>query len=152
MEEVSQKNYGDPTPLKSSNKSGEHRVYQCCTGFFFVRTGILICLIFNSFCLVLNTAAPLFQIDEGSIGNKTIACRNNDPTIFTNIIHVHSAMDRGMMDVSRGINELVNLYGNCTENGYGTEYYCSDLGEQSDSTLLHSCTNNNRWIRIHLLG
>ena len=52
--------------------------------------------------LTLNTAATSFQIDEGSTTNKTIAYSLNDPTIYTNMIRVDPAVDRGFIDASRG--------------------------------------------------
>ena len=51
--------------------------------------------------LTLKNASSAFQMDEGTAAGKTVVYSINDPTIYTNIIRVHPAVDRGIIDASR---------------------------------------------------
>jgi len=65
----------------------------------------------NGFRLVLtlNTASNAFQIDESSTAS-VVAYSINDPTIFTNMIRVDPAVDRGIIDASRGTDGRIRIH------------------------------------------
>ena len=66
----------------------------------------------NGFRLVLklNNANNAFKMDEGSTTNKTVAYSINDPTIYTNMIRVDPAVDRGIIDASRGTDGRIRIH------------------------------------------
>jgi len=59
--------------------------------------------------LTLNTAIAAFQVDEGSTSH-TLAYSINDPTIYTNMIRVDPAVDRGIIDASRGTDGRIRIH------------------------------------------
>ena len=66
----------------------------------------------NGFRLVLtlNNANNAFQIDDQSTGNKSVVYSINDPTIYTNMIRVDPAVDRGIIDASRGTDGRIRIH------------------------------------------
>ena len=65
----------------------------------------------NGFHLVLtlNMANNSFQLDESSTA-KVMAYSINDPTIYTNMIRVDPAVDRGIIDASRGTDGRIRIH------------------------------------------
>ena len=65
----------------------------------------------NGFRLVLtlNTPNNAFQIDESST-KHAVAYSINDPTIYTNMIRVDPAVDRGIIDASRGTDGRIRIH------------------------------------------
>ena len=59
--------------------------------------------------LTLNNASAAFQIDEGST-TRTVVYSINDPTIYTNMIRVDPAVDRGIIDASRGTDGRIRIH------------------------------------------
>ena len=66
----------------------------------------------NGFRLVLtlNNASNAIQIDEGSTTGKVSVYSINDPTIYTNMIRVDPAVDRGIIDASRGTDGRIRIH------------------------------------------
>ena len=66
----------------------------------------------NGFRIVitLNTANNAFQIDTGSTNVHTMYYQVNNPTLYTNLIRVDPAVDRGIIDSAKGTNGRIRIH------------------------------------------
>ena len=59
--------------------------------------------------LTLNTASNAFQIDIGSAGHA-VYYQVNNPTLYTNLIRVDPAVDRGIIDSNKGTDGRIRIH------------------------------------------
>ena len=66
----------------------------------------------NGFRLVLTLNSPnnAFQVDVGSQTNYAIRYQVNNPTLYTNMIRVDPAVDRGIIDASKGTDGRIRIH------------------------------------------
>ena len=90
------------------------------------------------FCIVitLNTAKNTFQLDTGSTTVHTLYCQVNNPTLYTNLIRVNPAVDRGIIDSAKGTDGRIRIH---TQS-------CTYLCVKSESSVL--CTHQPYSYRI----
>jgi len=60
--------------------------------------------------LTLNTASNAFQIDLSSGTNHTVYYQVNNPTLYTNLIRVDPAVDRGIIDSNKGTDGRIRIH------------------------------------------
>ena len=60
--------------------------------------------------LTLNTASNAFQMDTGSTVAHVVYYQVNNPTLYTNLIRVDPAVDRGIIDSNKGTDGRIRIH------------------------------------------